>query len=158
MSKTPLLLLLLLGFCVLTGCSKKAGTPPVTASPTPAAPSAETRAAFSSPEALTKFLEQRWPLAGIQTFCIPERRHNQQFENLGVEGQVWRGSLFANQDTGFDEISWYANTKNGRATIYSLGARKGEDFWLLEIADEDDLKQPPDYAPDPKLKEFVGHK
>jgi len=153
-----LLLFLLLIFCASAACSKKAATPPATASATPAPPSAETRTAFSSPEALTKFLEQRWPLSGIQTFSIPERRHNEQFENLGVEGQVWRGSLFANQNTGFDEISWYANTKNGRATIYSLGARKGEDFWLLEIADEDDVRQPPDFAPDPKLGEFVGHK
>jgi hypothetical protein len=109
---------------VLTGCSKKAGTPPVTASPTPAAPSAETRAAFSSPEALTKFLEQRWPLTGIQTFCIPERRHNQQFENLGVEGQVWRGSLFANKDRVRRNQLVHENTKNSRATIYSLGARR----------------------------------
>ena len=158
MNKT-LLLLLLLMFCVSAACSKNPTTPPpVTTSATPAPPSAETRAAFRSPEALTKFLEQRWPISGIQTFSIPERRHNEQFENLGVEGQVWRGSLFATQDTGFDEISWYANVKNGQVAIYSLGARKGDDFWLLEIADQDDVRQPPDFAPDPKLKEFVGHK
>ena len=157
MNKT-LLLLILLGCCALVNCSRQAATPPVKTGAAPAPPSAETRAAFSSPEALTKFLEQRWPLTGIQTFCIPERRHNEQFENLGVEGQVWRGSLFATQDTGFDEISWYANVKNGQVAIYSLGARKGDDFWLLEIADQDDVRQPPDFAPDPKLKEFVGHK
>ena len=156
MNKT-LLLLILLGFCAFVNCSKQAATPPAKTSAASAPPSAETRAAFSSPEALTKFLEQRWPLTGIKTFCIPERRHNEEFENLGVEGQVWRGSLFPNQDTGFDEISWYANVKNGQVAIYSLGARKGEDFWLLEIADQDDVRQPPDFAPDPKLKEFVGH-
>jgi hypothetical protein len=157
MNKT-LPVLILFGFCVLSGCSKKAtNAPAVAASATPAA-AVDTGQAFSSPEALTKFLEHRWPLKGVQTFCIPERRHNNAFQNLVMEGSVWRGTLFPNQDSGFEEISWYANTKNGRATIYSLGARKGEDFWLLEIADEDDVKQPADFAPDPKLGEFVGHK
>jgi hypothetical protein len=158
MTKT-LLLVFFVVFCFLTGCGKKA-TPTVVASPTPAA-TIDAQQGFNSPEGLTKFLEQRWPLAGIQTFCIPERRHNQAFPNLaeGVDSTVvWRGTLFSNQQTGFDKISWYANTKNNRVTEYSLGVTKGPDFWLLEIADEEDVRQPPDFAPDPKLDEFVGHK
>jgi hypothetical protein len=108
---------------------------------------------------MTKFLEQRWPLAAIQAFCIPERRHNNGYQNLvaGFDGPVvWHGSLYLGVATGFDKIAWYANTKDGRATKFSLGVERGKDFWLLEIGAEESMKKPPDYLPDPNKPWFIG--
>lgn len=160
-----LIIYLLLGGCLLIGCRKEAGTSAPAAAP--AAPTATpkpviaAKTAFGSPEAMTAFLEQRWPLDAIKAFCIPERRHNGSYQNLveGFDGPVvWRGTLYAGIPTGFDEIAWYANTKGGRATTFSLGVKRGGDFWLLEIGTEESSQKPPDYLPDPKKPYFVGHK
>src|SRR5215470_4995318 len=37
---------------------------------------------FNSPEEVTALLEKRWPLADIRRFAIPERRHNDAYQNL----------------------------------------------------------------------------
>lgn len=151
--------------CLLSGCRKDSSLPaPLAASATPTATpthAIDAKAAFGSPEALTTFLEQRWPLDAIKKFCIPERRHNNAYQNLvaGFDGPVvWHGTLYPGIVTGFDKIAWYANTKNGRATTFSLGVERGEAFWLLEIGTEQSVKTPPDYLPDPNRPEFVGHK
>jgi hypothetical protein len=110
---------------------------------------------------MTTFLEQRWPLAAIKAFCVPERRHNNSYQNLvrGFDGSVvWEGTLHQSIPTGFDKIAWYANTKDGRATMFSLGVKRGEDFWQLEGGSEESVKTPPDYLPDPEKPWFVGHR
>src|SRR5437870_2666924 len=84
------------------------------------------RASFDSPERLTKMLERRWPVAAIHEYCIPERRHNDAYQNLVAYGVVWKGNLHQGLATGFDKITWYATTKNGRADEYSLGAYRGK--------------------------------
>ena len=159
------LVYLLLGSCLLSGCRKGSVTsapPEATAAPTATpTPIVDAKTAFNSPEAMTTFLEQRWPLAAIKAFCIPERRHNSLYQNLvaGFDGPVvWRGTLYRGAPTGFDEIAWYANTKGGRATTFSLGVKRGDDFWLLEIGSEESVGTPPDYLPDPNRPTFIGHK
>jgi hypothetical protein len=157
------LIYLLLSICLLSGCHKDPGGPtPPAASPTATPVTVvDAKTAFGSPEAMTKFLEQRWPLDAIRAFCIPERRHNNMYQNLvaGFNGQaVWEGTLYRGTATGFDKIAWYANTENGRATVFSLGAKRGEDFWVIEGGSEESVKTPPDYLPDPKRPWFVGHR
>ena len=119
---------------------------------------AEAKVAFDSSDALTKALERRWPLAAIQVYCIPERRHNNAYQNLVAYSPRWDGTLYSGVATGFDKIAWYSTTKNRRADEYSLGVYRGNDFWLLEIGDEQTLQTPPDYSPDPNNERFVGHK
>src|SRR5262245_15119537 len=46
---------------------------------------------LTSPEGFNRLLEQRWSLADIRTFCIPERRHNPANQNLVAMGEVWKG-------------------------------------------------------------------
>src|SRR5258705_13355796 len=109
---------------------------------------------------MTKFLEQRWPIEGIRTFCIPERRHNNAYQNLvaGVDdNMVWEGTLYRDVPTGFDKIAWYANTEGGRATQFSLNAIRGNDYWHIEGGSEETMKVPPNFGPNPKAPWFVGH-
>jgi len=60
---------------------------------------------------------------------------------------VWKGELYKGVDTGFDAISWYATTKNGRAREVSLSVRRGQDGWVLEVNDEQGARNPPDLTP-----------
>jgi len=150
------------GTCLLAGCAKQTQRLPVKAntspSPTVAVSAAEAKVAFDSPDALTKALERRWPLNAIRIYCIPERRHNNAYQNLVAYSPVWNGLLYSGVATGFDKIAWYASTNKGRADQYSLGVNRGTDFWLLEIGDESTLQAPPKYSPDPNSPQFVGHK
>jgi len=150
------------GTCLLAGCAKQTQRLPVKAntspSPTVAVSAAEAKVAFDSPDALTKALERRWPLNAIRIYCIPERRHNNAYQNLVAYSPVWNGLLYSGVATGFDKIAWYASTNKGRADQYSLGVNRGNDFWLLEIGDESTLQAPPEYSPDPSNQRFVGHK
>ena len=162
MMKRLLIYLIVCG-SLLCGCRQDSAPSAVANTPTPTpTPRIDAKTAFASPEGMTKFLEQRWPLEAIKTFCIPERRHNNMYQNLvaGFDGPVvWKGKLYQGIETGFDDISWYANSKNGRATTYSLNVERGDDFWLLEIGDEEYVeKTPPNYSPDPSGPWFVGHK
>jgi hypothetical protein len=94
-----------------------------TATPTSITPVAlsatEAKVAFDSSSGLTNALEQRWPLAAIRIYCIPERRHKPEYQNLVPNGPVWKGVLNPGESTGFDKITWYASTKNGRVNTYS---------------------------------------
>jgi hypothetical protein len=114
---------------------------------------------FDSPEGVTRVLEQRWSVEDIKTFCIPERRHNPAWQNLVADTPVvWRGKLYQKEQTGFDEISWYGTVKNGKLVEYSLGVRRGNDFWSLEGGSPESVMEPPVVAPDPAKPHFVGHK
>lgn len=162
---TRFLIYILLGSCLLGGCRKDSGahaSPASTAAPTVApTPVIDAKTAFGSPEAMTTFLEQRWPLAAIKAFCVPERRHNNMYQNLvkGFDGPViWEGALYQGIPTGLDKIAWFANTKGGRVTNFSVGVERGDDFWLLEIGSEEAVRTPPDYLPDPNSPWFIGHK
>src|SRR5262245_39518651 len=47
---------------------------------------------FDSPEEVTAFLEKRWPLADVRKFTIPERRHNDEWQNLvPYAREIWAG-------------------------------------------------------------------
>jgi hypothetical protein len=125
-------------------------------------PSAEP--GFNSPEEVTAFLEKRWPLAGIRKYAIPERRHNDLYQNLVTAGvpEVWGGRLYCDKSTGFDSIEWYAiieirHTKH-LLKEFSLGAIRGKDSWLLEIGNPTSVQQPPNFEPDFLKPYFVGHK
>jgi hypothetical protein len=118
----------------------------------------EAKAAFDSPDALTKMLEQRWPVPAIKDFCISERRHDDRYQNLVAFGVVWEGRLHQNAASGFDKIAWYATTKDGRAEQFSLGVSRGADFWLLEIGSEQTVQRPPNFSPDPHSAGFAGRK
>jgi len=156
-------ILSLLVSCLLSGCRKQSShTVTPESSPTPPVASSiaavDAKVGFDSPEALTKMLERRWPVAAIREFCIAERRHNDAYQNLVAYGVVWRGNLYQGVVTGFDKISWYATTKEGRADQYSLGAYRGKDYWLLEIGSEEGVEKPPQFSPDSTKPWFVGHK
>ena len=114
---------------------------------------------FDSPEEVTALLEKRWPLADVRRFAIPERRHNDAWQNLVPDMSViWAGRLYCDQKTGFDSIEWYATTENGRVKEYSLDAIRGKDFWLLEIGSPASVQKPPDVEPNFRAPYFVGHK
>ena len=158
-----ILIYILLGSCLLNGCRKDSNLSMLPAVPaTPMAiptPAIGAKTAFGSPDAMTTFLEQRWPLNAIKAFCIPERRHNNIIQNLVADSDVvWHGALYSGRATGFDNIAWYANTEYGRATKFSLGVERGKDFWLLEIGSEKSVRKPPNYLPNPNKPQFVGHK
>ena len=148
--------------CVVVGCEKQSHRQATSITPTPTrepvASAAEAKVAVGSPDALTKALERRWPLSAIRTFCIPERRHNNGYQNLVAYSPRWDGVLYSGELTGFDEITWYASVKEGRADKYSLNVHRGNDYWLLEIGSESTLQAQPHYDPDPGQRWFVGHK
>jgi len=114
---------------------------------------------FNSPEEVTALLEQRWLLADVRKFAIPERRHNYTYQNLVLDTpEAWAGRLYCDIATGFDSIEWYATVENGRVKEYSLQARRGKDFWLLEIGNQASVRKPPKVEPDFRAPYFVGHK
>jgi hypothetical protein len=159
----PILVSILLISCLLSGCRKGPGLsaaakPKSTPTATTVVSAAEAKLAFDSPEALTKMLEHRWPVAAIQMYCIPERRHNDAYQNLVAYSPRWEGVLHYGSATGFDKIAWYASTKNARADEYSLGAFRGKDFWLLEIGSEESVQKPPRFSPDSNEPWFIGHR
>jgi len=120
---------------------------------------ADAKEAFESPAKLTQVLECRWPVSAITEFCIPERRLNVDFQNLVTYTDVvWQEDLHAKTQSGFDEIWWHANTEGGRATKYSLNAKRGDDYWLLEIGNEQTVQDEPDITPDPSQPRFVGRR
>lgn len=118
---------------------------------------------FNSPEEVTAFLEKRWPLADIGRYAIPERRHNDLYQNLVPDTpEIWGGRLYCDQSTGFDSIEWYAtieirHTKH-LLKEFSLNAIRGNDFWLLEGGSPTSVQQPPNFEPDFRKPYFVGHK
>lgn len=125
---------------------------------------ANAKPGFNSPEEVSAFLEKRWPLADIRKYAIPERRHNDQYQNLVTAGvpEVWVGRLYCDKTTDFDSIEWYAtienrHTKEPSLKEYSLGAIRGKDFWLLEIGSPTSVQQPPNIEPDFRAPYFVGH-
>jgi len=114
---------------------------------------------FDSPEAVTALLEQRWPLENVKRFAIPERRHNDAWQNLVADTpQLWSGRLYCGDPTGFDSIQWYATVESGRVREYALEATRGKDFWLLEIGSPASIQYPPRVEPDFHAGHFVGHK
>lgn len=119
---------------------------------------------FDSPEEVTAFLEKRWPLADIRKFAIPERRHNDLYQNLVVAGfpETWAGRLYCDESTGFDSIEWYATIEIRHAKHslkeYSVGVIRGKDYWLLEIGGPSSGQKPPEIEPDFRKPYFVGHK
>jgi hypothetical protein len=114
---------------------------------------------LDSPEGVTRLLEQRWSLADIRSFCIPERRYNPSYQNLVIDTPgPWKGRLYPDKETGFDRISWYGTVRDGRVNAYSLEVYRGHDFWLLEIGDPETVRKPPQVTPDPSKGWFVGHK
>jgi hypothetical protein len=124
-----------------------------------AAYSPATVPSFDSPEGVTRLLEQRWSLADIRAFCIPERRHNYAYQRLVADApELWKGRLYANTQTGFDRISWYANVRDGHVQEYELEAYRGTDLWLLEIGDPETVRTPPQVTPDSSAPYFIGHK
>jgi hypothetical protein len=129
-----------------------------TPTPGPVLTAAEAKSACDSPEAFAKALERRWPLSAIRTYCIPERRHNNRYQNLVAYSPIWEGALHSGDLTGFDEIAWYCTLKDGRVDKYSLGVRRGRDSWLLEIGEERTLQRQPYYEPDFNKEWYVGHK
>jgi hypothetical protein len=139
-------------------------TPMLSPSPTIAKYPPNAKPGFNSPEEVTAFLEKRWPLADIRRYAIPERRHNDEYQNLVTAGfpEVWAGRLYCDKSTGFDSVEWYAtieirHTKH-LLKEFSLGAIRGKDFWLLEIGSPTSVQQPPNIEPDFRKPYFVGHK
>ena len=123
-----------------------------------------TKPGFNSPEEVTALLEKRWSLADVRKFAIPERRHNDAYQNLVLDTpEIWAGRLYCDTTTGFDSIEWYATVENGHdkqhsLKEYSLQARRGKDFWLLEFGSPASVRNPPNVEPDFRAPYFVGHK
>ena len=148
----------------VAGCSAQREQPSPAAADWP--PSARAAAysptatpSFDSPEGVTRLLEQRWSLADIRAFCIPERRHNFEYQNLVADApELWKGRLYADTPTGFDRISWYANVRDSRVKEYSLEAHRGSDVWVLEGGSPETIRTPPQVTPDSSAPYFIGHK
>jgi hypothetical protein len=116
------------------------------------------RPSFESPKELTRLLEQRWSLKDIQAFCIPQRRHNFWYQNLVCVHDRWEGELYPDTVTGFDRIRWYADVEGDTVTRYSLGVKRGEDWWLLEIGTPELTRKIPQVTPDPSAEYFFGNR
>jgi hypothetical protein len=163
MSPTILPLLLVLGVFV-SSCTTPPPKSPSVESDWPqlartAVYSTTATPSLRSPEGVTRLLEQRWSLADIRTFCIPQRRHNPGYQNLVLfSSEAWKGRLYSDAQTGFDRISWYAAVRDGRVETYSLGVYRGGDYWLLEIGNAETVRTPPRVSPDPSAPHFIGHK
>ena len=148
-SSERLKLVVIAGLLSLNACSREVHDT--------AAPPRPTRAGVqvTSPQQLSKLLEQRWTLDRIRKFCIPERRNWNGCQNLVTGfhkgqckvGAVWEGELFKGQNTGFDSISWYGDACDGLAESYSLNAKRGADYWNLEIGSPEGLRAPPIVEP-----------
>lgn len=79
------------------------------------------------------------------------------YQNLVADTpEVWKGRLYANTDTGFDRIFWYATVEKGRVLEYSLNVERGDDYWLLEIGSPETIHHPPQVTPDPSQPRFVN--
>jgi hypothetical protein len=116
---------------------------------------------FNSPEEVTALLEKRWPLTDIRKFAIPERRHNDEWQNLVPlpdTTETWAGRLYCDKTTWFDSIEWYATVRNGSVQEFSLDAMRGKDFWLLEIGSPASVQKLPDFEPNFRAPQFVGNK
>jgi hypothetical protein len=99
-------------------------------------------------EEMTELLEKRWPLSAIVAYCTPGWRWNPLNQNLVPEGdRYWRGKLYNGKTAPFDEISWYAGVNRDKIE-YSLNAKRGKDYWNLEIGNEKSLREPPKKASD----------
>lgn len=134
-------------------------TPTVHDTPTGTAPdlTTSTKLNFASADEVTAALEERWPLEAINTYCIPERRHNPLYQNLVPDmGVTWEGMLHKNVPTGFDSISWYGTAIDGKLHEYSLNANRGDHFWLLEIGNVESFATQPDVSSDPSEPHFIG--
>ncbi len=158
--RTDLRVCVLILACIAAGCSTSREQELLFISKElelqPEIPAATVTPGFDSPEAVTGLLEQRWSLADIKRFCIPERRANPFMQNLVRQAQeIWEGKLYSGQQSGFDEISWYANVREGRVEKYSLNVQRGEDYWNLEIASPERTQRPPDVEPDPSYPGFI---
>lgn len=139
--------------CIACGCSKQVQKDAASSLVTNTAVSrSPVRPGTSSPASFTRLLEQRWPLESIRAFCIPERRWDAMNQRLVLQGQVWHGTLYTGQETGFDKISWAAIVSNGQIYEFDLDAEVGTNDWCLESGTVDSLKAPP------AAKGFVGHK
>jgi hypothetical protein len=82
---------------------------------------------FNSRQEVTAFLEQRWPLADIRKYAIPERRLAELHQNLVPDTpEVWAGRLYCDKTTGFDSIEWYATIENRNTKVFfGSDPRKG---------------------------------
>jgi hypothetical protein len=147
-----LALLLLLVVIVSGSCRQKPATNRAAQQSTP--PPAELP--LTSPPGFTAALERRWPLQNIVRYCTHERRSWNGCQNLVTiprcekNGKVWEEDLFKGAETGFDRVWWYATVCGDKIETYSLNARRGADFWNIEISTLERLATPPVIEPSPK--------
>ena len=99
---------------------------------------------ISSPVQLTAVLESRWPLVSILPACKAIGPFPKGGQNLVTVGQnTWEGVLHKGKRTGFDRIWWYARLKDDKLDKYSLNVVKGHRLWVLEIGDQQRLRELP---------------
>lgn len=90
------------------------------------------------------YIEHRWPLERLQTFCVPRNIWPEGAQNLVFENVKVSTDLFKGKKTGFDRIWVYVDQDDGQNTtysgttgtnwhrwIYSLNVQRGEKFWVI---------------------------
>jgi hypothetical protein len=97
---------------------------------------------IQTPSRLTEALEARWTIERLHTFCLTEKPVK-ALQNLVTMNGVWKGTLY--QGNGdLPNVWWYANVTNGFLDKYSLNMTKGRKHWIVEIGNQESLRQPPD--------------
>jgi hypothetical protein len=102
---------------------------------------------FDSRKDFTNFLERRWPIRDIEVYCKrikggPAKDATVDLWRKELDLDWWEGALYSGQKNGFDDIYWYARTKDKCVKQFALLVRKRNVLWIIEHADGDDLLKP----------------
>lgn len=62
----------------------------------------------------------------------------------------WQGSMHAGHCAPFDSIGWRAEVTNGIILRYVVGARRGDQSWIIEAGDLTTIERPPILNRDPQ--------
>lgn len=104
--------------------------------------------AVVNPEQLAHALEERWSMEAIRVACQSSSPTPGYVPNLGARTEGWEGDLHKDSLSEFDRLWWYAGILPDGTLLYSVNARKGKRFWIVEIGNQQVLAVPP--LPKPK--------
>jgi hypothetical protein len=84
---------------------------------------------------LTEYLQQRWPVARIISFCRPERRSAAYHQNYNGMDCDWviMGKIHPESKRTVGDVTFLAGVKDGVVYQYSIGVSRGDEYWVLEV-------------------------
>ena len=100
-------------------------------------------------EQLGSALAARWSLDRIRSYCEITPPTPGTVQNLvrSGDGEMWEDTLHKGEMCEFQRIYWYAiwntPTEGDNSSRYSVCAKKGKEFWIIEIGNPQELQEPP---------------